>query len=294
MSTQPPSPDTAVEGLPGFMHRYAEVNGTRIHYVLGGEGPAVVLLHGFPYSWAAWRDLMPLLANAGFTILAPDLRGMGDSAPTGDGFAKNNVAEDIWQIVRGLGLGPINLVGGDIGTMVAFAYASRHPNDVRRLVLAESSIPGFGLEDIMNPATGGYWHFGVHAQVDVASFLTHGKEEGYLMPWYKMMSTAADAEDLARTVYLPHYTGPSGLRGAFQHYGCLVQDIADNRAAFTAKLPMPVLVLNGEKGIPQDNLLQGARRAAEHVEADIIPMSGHTFARDNPEWVAERLKNFFC
>jgi len=291
-STAPPA-DSAVEDLPGFTHRYADVNGTGIHYVVGGEGPVVVLLHGFPYSWAQWRHLMLPLAKAGFTALAPDLRGMGDSTPAENGSAKTNVAEDVRQIVHGLAFGAINLVGGDIGTMVAYAYASRHPDEVRRLVLAESVLPGFGLEDVMNPATGGYWHFGFHAQVDVASYLTRGKEDGYLMPSYKMMSAAPDAEELARTVYLPHYTGPRGLRGGFQHYAPLVQDIADNRAAFARKLPLPVLVLNGEKGIPQDILLKGAREAAEHVEADMVPDSGHTFAHDNPSWVAERLVRFF-
>lgn len=156
----PPAADSAVEGLPGFIHRYAEVNDTRIHYVIGGEGPAIVLLHGFPYSWAVWRDVMPLLAQAGYILLAPDLHGMGHSAPAGnDSFAKTNVAQDVRGIVQDLGFGPVNLVGMDIGTMVAYAYASRHPGEVRRLVLSESLTPGFGLEELMNPATGGFWHY---------------------------------------------------------------------------------------------------------------------------------------
>ncbi len=289
-----PAADSAVDSLDGFTHRYAEVNGTRIHYVIGGSGPAVALLHGFPYSWAVWRDIMPLLAAAGRTVLAPDLRGMGDSAPAeSDTFAKTNVAADIRAIVRDLGLGPVDLVGMDIGTMVAYAYASRHPGEVRRLVLSESLIPGFGLEELMNPATGGFWHFGFQMQVDLATFLTHGKEAAYLMPFYTMMSAAPDAEALARSVYLPHFTGPAGLRGGFQHYGPLVEDGKANRAAFSTRLPMPVLVLNGEKGIPQPPLLDGVRRLAEHVEADLVPGAAHTYAHDNPPATAERLLRFF-
>jgi len=140
--------------MDGFSHRYADVNGTRLHYVIGGEGPAVVLLHGWPYTWAEWRKLMPLLADAGFTVIAPDLRGLGDSAKAEAGYSKTNVAEDVRQVVHQLGLSEINLVGTDIGTMVAYAYASRHPDEVRRLVLSESLIPGFGLEELMNEPIG--------------------------------------------------------------------------------------------------------------------------------------------
>lgn len=178
--------------LEGFVHGYSETNGTRIHYVIGGTGPAVVLLHGFPYSWAVWRRLMPLLAASGYTVLAPDLRGMGFSAPAeNDSFSKLNVAEDIHGVVHGLGLGPINLVGMDIGTMVAYAYAARYPDEVRRLIFSESLIPGFGLEELMNPATGGFWHFGFHMQVELATFLTKGKEGA--------LSDAVLQDDVLRT-----------------------------------------------------------------------------------------------
>lgn len=294
MQMSSPSPDSPVAGLDGFMHRYADANGTRIHYVIGGGGPAVVLLHGFPYSWAAWGPIMPRLAAAGFTVLAPDLRGMGDSAPVEGGFEKTNVAQDVRAIVHALGLGPIRLVGVDIGTMVAYAYASRHPEEVERLVLAESLLPGFGLEELMNPATGGFWHFGFHMQVDLATFLTRGKETEYLMPSYAMMSASPDAKEVAASTFLPHYTGSNGLRGAFGHYGPLVEDGKANRAEFQGKLPMPVLVLNGDKGLPQEPLLAGVRQVADRVEADIVPDSGHTLAHDNPVWVADRLVGFFA
>lgn len=103
-----------------------------------------MLLHGWPYTWAEWRKLMPLLANAGFTVIAPDLRGLGDSAKAESGYSKLNVAEDVRQIVRSLGFETIDLLGSDIGTMVAYAYAAGHPKEIRNLVLAESLIPGFG------------------------------------------------------------------------------------------------------------------------------------------------------
>jgi len=288
-----PAAESAVNGLTGFTHRYAEVNETRIHYVIGGTGPAVVLLHGFPYTWALWRKLMPLLAKAGFTVIAPDLRGLGDSDKASTGYTKTNVAEDVRQIVRSLGFDTINLVGTDIGTMVAYAYASRHPDEIRRLVLAESLIPGFGLEELMNPATGGYWHFGFHMQVDVAEMLTAGKETDYLLPTMTMMSLSKDVAETAQTIYLPHYIEPGGMRAAFQHYGTLLEDGRENRTNFHSKLTMPALVLNGEKGILQTQTLGCVRQVAENIESELIPESGHAFAEDNPAWVAERLIRFF-
>lgn len=288
-----PPPEGPVAGMDGFSHRYAEVNGTRLHYVVGGEGPAVVLVHGWPYTWAEWRKLMPRLAAAGFTVIAPDLRGLGDSAKVETGYSKTNVAEDIRQVVHQLGFGEINLVGTDIGTMVAYAYASRHPEEVRRLVLSESLIPGFGLEELMNPATGGYWHFGFHMHVDVATMLTAGREAAYLMPSLRMMSVSENAEEEAEALYLPYYTAPGGMRAGFQHFGTLLEDGEENRAAFSSKLEMPVLVLNGDQGIPQEQTLGCVRQVAENIEAELVPDSGHLFAEDNPAWVADRLIRHF-
>ncbi len=288
-----PVADSPVDGFTGFTHRYANVNNTRLHYVIGGDGPAIVLLHGWPFTWAIWRKLMPLLANAGFTVIAPDLRGLGDSDKPEKGYAKTNIAEDVRQIVQLLGFNKINLVGTDIGMMVAYAYASTHTMEVSRLVLAESLIPGFGLEDLMNPATGGYWHFGFQMQVDIATMLTSGKEADYLLPTMKMMSISKEAAEDAETIYLPHYVAKGGMRAGFQHYATLIDDGKENRAAFKSKLTMPVLVLNGDKGIPQAQTLGCVRQVAENIVAELVPDSGHTFASDNPNWVANRLIHFF-
>lgn len=263
------------------------------YLVTGGSGPAIVLLHGWPYTWASWRKLMPLLTSAGFTVIASDLRGLGDSAKTDSGYAKTNVARDVHELALQLGHQEVNLLGTDIGMMVAYAYAASYPDEVRRLVLAESLIPGFGLEELMNPATGGYWHFGFHMQVEVATMLTAGKEAAYLLPSMKMMSVSGNAGDVAQTLYLPYYAAPGGMRAGFRHYETLLEDGKENRARFGSRLEMPVLVLNGEKGIPQAQTLGCVRQVAENIEAELVPNSGHTFAEDNPQWVAERLTRFF-
>jgi pimeloyl-ACP methyl ester carboxylesterase len=275
-----------------FKHQMAEVNGVRIHYVIGGEGEAVVLLHGFPSTWFEWRKVMPQLA-AKYTVIAPDLRGMGDSEKPEAGYAKTNVAEDVRQLARQLGFGEVNLVGKDIGMMVAYAYAAAHPDEVRRLVLCEALIPGFGLEELMNPATGGYWHFGFHMQVDIAEMLTKGKEADYLLPMWGRMARVNGMGKAAVAEYLRCYSAPGGMRGGFQHYKMLLEDGKTNRADFHGKLKMPVLSLNGDHGIPQEQTLHGVRQVAENVTAELIPNSGHAFAEENPDWVADRLIRFF-
>ncbi|MER5348304.1 alpha/beta hydrolase [Streptomyces mirabilis] len=274
----------------GFAHAYADVNGVRLHYVSGGTGPVVVLIHGWPFTWIEWRAVMPLLAEQGFTVIAPDLRGSGDSSVPDGHWTKREEAEDLHQLLRHLGHDEAYVVGTDVGTMTAHAWAQAYPQEVSRLVLSEAFLPGYGLEDYMNPAAGGSWHFGFHAQSDLAAMLTGGKEEQYLSGFWAMMTrggiTAADRADLLRA-----YTQPQAMRGGFEHYVTLVDDGRTARAA--GAVEMPVLVLNGEHGLPQHVLLEGARQAAKDVRADIVPGAAHTFAADNPQGTAERFTRFF-
>ena len=273
-----------------FAHAFADVNGVRLHYVTGGNGPAVVLVHGWPFTWIEWRALMPLLAERGFTVIAPDLRGSGDSSTPAGHWSKRDEAEDLHQLLHRLGHEQANVVGTDVGTMTAHAWAQRYPKEVIRLVLSEAFLPGYGLEKHMNPATGGSWHFGFHAQSELAAMLTEGKEEQYLSGFWSMMSrggiTDTDRSDLLRA-----YTAPEAMRGGFEHYATLVQDGRTARDA--GPVDMAVLVLNGEFGLPQHILRDGARQAAGDVRAGIVPGAGHTFAADNPQWTADRLTRFF-
>ena len=297
-SVPTPAPDSPVAGLDGFTHRYADVNGTRIHAVVGGSGPAVVLLHGWPFTWRVWRRVLPGLAANGHTVIAPDLRGTGDSGKPETGYAKTDVAEDVHLLARSLGFDQVDLVGMDIGAMVAFAYAITRPDRVRHLVLSESVLPGFGLEKVMDVAAGGLWHFGFHMQVAVAEMLTAGKEAAYLTPRLTGSSPGGGLTDADRTDFLSHYSAPGGMRGGFQHYATLIEDGKANRATLQATpgagLTMPVLVLNGDQGIPQAMLLGGVKQVASDVDADTVPHSGHAYAADNPDWVVERLTRFFA
>lgn len=274
-------------------HHFAHVNGIKLHYVTCGSGPAVVLLHGWPFTWLEWKKVMVLLAKSGYTAIAPDLRGMGDSEITETGYSKINIAEDIHQLVQQLGLKSVRMVAMDIGMMVAYPYAVKYPNEVKQLVLGESLIPGFGLEELMNPATGGYWHFGFHAQAGLAAMLTAGKEAAYLTPMYKLMSPGGHIDSATQAEYIRQYSKPGAMKGGFQHYAAILQDGKDNRANFKGKLTIPVLVLNGDKGIPAKQTFDGVKQVASNIEFDIVPDSGHALGEDNPVWYTNRLVQFF-
>ena len=287
-----PEHNDPVQDLPGFTHAFADVNGTRLHYVTGGQGPLIMLLHGWPFNWAEWRLLMPHLVQLGYRVVAPDLRGFGASAMPDDGYRKANVAADIYGLVQTLGETRIGLVGTDIGAMAAHAYAVAYPETLHHLVLAETLIPGYELEERMNPATGGYWHFGFQMQVELATMLTSGKEAEYLMPMWQMMSVAADAQQQARQYYLPYFIRPGAMRAGFRHYAALLDDGHHNREALSVQGLSPVLVLSAEKGIPQEQTCASVRRMGIGFASDTVPNAGHNFAHDNPIWVAQRLHCF--
>jgi pimeloyl-ACP methyl ester carboxylesterase len=223
--------------------------------------------------------LAPLLVERGFTVIVPDLRGSGDSSIPAGHWTKREEAQDLHELLHHHGHSNALVVGTDVGAMTVHAWALDYPDDVVRLVLSEAFLPGFGLEDHMNPATGGSWHFGFHAQSDLAAMLTEGREEQYLSGFWSAMSrggiTEADRSELLRA-----YTSPDAMRGGFEHYTTLVEDGCAARDG--GRLSMPVLVLNGQHGLPQQVLLDGDREAARDVRAAIVPAAGHTYAADIP------------
>ncbi len=129
-----------------FSHHFASVNGIQLHYVIGGHGDPIVLLHGWPETWYAWHAVMPTLAK-NYTVIAPDLRGLGDSSKPPTGYDGKTVAEDIHQLVTHLGFKTIFLVGHDIGTQVAYSYKAAHPTEVKKLVVMELTIQGLHLPE---------------------------------------------------------------------------------------------------------------------------------------------------
>ncbi len=157
-----------------FSHRTASVNGIHLHYVIGGQGDPVVLLHGWPETWYAWHKVMPALAK-NYTVIAPDLRGLGDSSKPPTGYDGKTVAEDIHQLVTQLGFNSIFLVGHDIGSQIAYSYAAAHPTEVKGLAVMDFTFPGF-----VPPGITPRWWFFFHQTPDVPEALVQGKEMKYL------------------------------------------------------------------------------------------------------------------
>ncbi|MFD4542701.1 alpha/beta fold hydrolase [Streptomyces bauhiniae] len=281
----------------GFARRSADVNGTQLSYLYGGSGPAVVLLHGWPQTSLAWRYVLEPLASSGYTVVAPDLRGLGHSAHAESGYDKDNQSEDIRQLLHSLGLGPqVRVVGHDIGAMVAFSYARRHPDDVEHLVVMDVAIPGLGLEKAMDVAHGGLWHFGLFMAHDVPELLFDGHERDFFAWWFRRLAvqmspfTPEIMEDVTRS-----YSGREALRCGFEHYRTLLDDGKINRAWADAghQLSMPVLAVGGERGAGA-RLGESLRPVAPQIKIDVVGACGHFVAEEQPEALVSTLTDFFA
>lgn len=280
----------------GFERRSAEVNDTRLSYLIGGTGPPVLLLHGWPQTAWAWRDVLASLASSGYTVIAPDLRGLGHSAHAKSGYDKDNQSEDVRQLLQSLGLGPqVRIVGHDIGGMIAFSYARRHPTEVVRLVLIELAIPGFGLEQAMDVARGGRWHFGFFMTPEVPELLFEGHERAFLEWWFPAL--AADASPFTPEVIdamTRSYSGREALRCGFDHYRTLLTDGEINRAWGDAgnRLNMPVLAIGGEHAAGA-RLGESLRSVSPDIEIDVVKGCGHFVPEESPDTLVATLIDFF-
>ena len=276
-----------------FKHGYAELDEVLMHYVTCGSGPALLLLHGWPQSWYEWRHVMPRLAER-FHVIAPDLRGLGDTSRPRGGYDKKTVAADVRQLMQRLGIDSFDLVGHDWGGPTAFALAAAHEAAVRRLAILDVVIPGDGGDGFSQ--SGRRWHHAFHMTPDLPEALTRGHEALYLGWFYRSFAHRPDAigEDDLRE-YLRTYTQPGAMRAGFEYYRALPQDIADNRERIAlGKLPMPVLALGGSKSWGRGAEVEDSlARMATDVRGDIVPDCGHFIPEEQPEFLTKRLIDFF-
>jgi pimeloyl-ACP methyl ester carboxylesterase len=285
---------TRPDWLPaGFEVYRISTNGIRIAVAVGGSGPPMVLLHGWPQTSRAWRHVMPALARR-HTVVVPDLRGAGASDRPADGYAKTNQADDVRGVLAGLGLaGPSVVVGHDIGAMVAFAWAASHPGDVSTLVLLDALIPGLGLEEAMNVAEGGTWHFGFFMAERIPEMLFDGHELEFVSASFGALSTPGTftADDLA--YYAEAYRGKDRLRGGFEQYRTLLDDGKANRALLAERggLPMPVLVVGAGRHVGDADVAAPLRPHAPQAVGVAAP-TGHFIAEEAPEWFVDTLDRF--
>ena len=269
--------------------RFADVNGTRLHYLVAGQGAPVILLHGYTQTSHMWRPLIAALATT-HTVIAPDLRGAGQSAKPPQGYEKKTLAQDIHALAASLGYRRVQLVGHDIGLMVAYAYAAQYPAEVVQLALLDAFLPGVGewkqvwlLRDL--------WHFHFYGEVPLQ--LVAGRERIYFEHFWNDFAadrTRSVPED-DRRLYAAAYAQPEGMRAGFDYFRAFEQDAAVFQRFAQAKLPMPVLVLTGEKA-SGEFLMQQGRLVADHVEGVVVKHSGHWLMEEAPEQVIPLLVAF--
>jgi pimeloyl-ACP methyl ester carboxylesterase len=276
-------------------HHYADLGDVQLHYVAAGVGPVVVLLHGWPQSWYVWRYVLPELAKT-YRVIAPDLRGLGDSSRPLEGYDKKTIAHDIWRLLHDhLGHEQCMLVGHDWGGPTAYAMEAAHPEAVRRLAVLDVTIPGDGATNFSQG--GRRWHHAFHQTVDLPEVLITGREDIYFSWFYRNWGShpnVLSAADMAE--YLRTYSQPGALRAGFAYYRNLARDIADNEAiAKTFKLPMPVLALGGNKSWGRGTeVIESLRRLGSNVRGGVIDQCGHWMAEEQPEVLLEHLLPFLA
>jgi pimeloyl-ACP methyl ester carboxylesterase len=280
-----------------FSHHMAIVNGIQLHYVMGGQGDPVVLLHGWPQTWYAWHKVMPALAR-NYTVIAPDLRGLGDSSKPVTGYDGNTTAEDIYQLLTQLNLdGKIYLVGHDVGAQTAYSYTAIHPNNVSKLVIMDFIFPGFYPPNLEGVCC---WWFSFHQTRDIPELLTAGNEREYLSWYYRGLSYNPEAITEADIdTYVSSYSAPGGMRAGFEYYRVFPINEEQNKALSETKLQIPVLALAGDiypalgGDAPGNFALESTQDLAENIKGVIVPLSGHYMPEEQPQFVVEQLTKFF-
>lgn len=275
-------------------HHYFDTGDVVLHYARAGTGDPVVLLHGWPQSWYCWRKIMPALAQR-YTVVAPDLRGLGDSSRPLEGYDKRVIAEDIWKLTQHLRFDRYFLVGHDWGGPVAFCLAATHTAAIRRLVMLDTAVPGDGSGTFSQH--GRRWHHAFHQTADLPEALVAGREDIYLGWFYRQYGYTAGAigpEDIEE--YLRTYRQPGALRAGFAYYRALNQDVADNQTLLArGTLTMPVLALGGGKAFGRGaETLESLKRVALDVRGGVIEDCGHWMAEEQPEAVTRAMLDFFA
>ncbi|MFE6398721.1 alpha/beta fold hydrolase [Streptomyces alboflavus] len=285
-----------------FTSAHADVNGTRLHYVTGGEGEPLVLLGGWPQTWWQFHKIMPELARH-YRVIAVDLRGMGGSAKPPSGYDKKTMARDIHELIRHLGHDSAHLVGHDIGAMVAYAVAANHPETTRKVALLDVAHPDQNFLEIpmlptAEPGTGwetgpGYylWWFAFNQVKGLPEQLLDGRV-GVFNDWLfgYMLKDQSSIDERSRAVYAAAYSTPDALRAGNAWYQAFRHDIAD----FATYEPVraPLLGLAGEANL--DYLRESLTRHGTDAAVRAVPDAGHYLPEEQPELVTKELMEFFA
>jgi pimeloyl-ACP methyl ester carboxylesterase len=272
-----------------IVSRDAEVEGVNLHYMTAGHGAPLILLHGYAETSRMWKPIIPLLAER-FTVIAPDLPGIGDSAIPADGLDMKTAAIRIHALARSLGVQKAEVVGHDIGLMVAYAYAAQFPSEVEKLVVMDAFLPGVGeWETIYNNP--GFWHFRFNGPTPEQ--LVQGRERIYFEHFWN--DFAADKThsipEVDRKAYAAAYSRPGRMRAGWAYFVSFQQAAKDFAQLSQTKLTMPVLVIGGEKALGEA-LAQQMKLVASDVTVVVLKDAGHWVLEERPKETAEALQKF--
>ena len=274
---------------PGFKTQSVAVDGGTVSVTVGGSGPAVVLIHGYAETSRMWKPLAKVLAPR-FTVIAPDLPGIGDSSIPKTGIDMKTSAERVHAAVRSLGYSKVRVVGHDIGLMVAYAYAALYPQEVEKLVLMDAFLPGVGgWEAVYNNP--GIWHFRFYGAAPEA--LAKGRERIYLDDLWN--NFAADKNrsvpEADRRAYAQSYARPGRTAAGFAYFASFPKTATDFAELAKTKLAIPVLSIGGEKSLGE---VLGAQTklVASDVTVVVLKDTGHWMLEERPEETIAALTRF--
>ena len=272
-----------------IVSRTAEINGVKLHYITAGHGAPLILLHGYAETSLMWKPIIPVLAER-FTVIAPDLPGIGDSNIPAHGLDMKSAAIRIHDLAKSLGVQKAEVVGHDIGLMVAYAYAAQFPTEVTRLVLMDAFLPGVeGWEAVYNNPN--IWHFRFNGPTPEA--LVQGRERTYFE--YFWNDFAADKThsipEADRKAYTAAYARPGRMHAGWAYFVSFRQAAKDFAQLSQTKLPMPVLTIGGEKSLGEA-LGQQTKLVATDVTVVVLEDTGHWVLEERPKETTEALQKF--
>ena len=284
-----PAEQTKAAAAPVIDSRTAVVDGLGLHYLTAGHGPAVILLHGYTQTSRMWRPLIPLLAER-FTVIAPDLPGIGESAIPADGLDMKTAAIRIHALAKSLGIEKARVVGHDIGLMVAYAYAAQFPAETEKLVLMDAFLPGVnGWEAVYDDPN--IWHFRFNGPTPEA--LVKGRERIYFQYFWNDLAAdkmrSVPAED--REAYIAAYSRPGRMHAGWAYFANWPQTAKDFAQLAQTKLAIPVLTIGGDKSLGIV-LGQQAKLFASDVTVIVLKNTGHWVLEENQKETIDALLKF--
>jgi pimeloyl-ACP methyl ester carboxylesterase len=272
-----------------ILSRTADIDGVKLHYLTAGHGPTVILLHGFAETSRMWRPIIPLLAEK-FTVIAPDLPGIGDSGIPADKIDMKTSASRIHALARSLGVEKARVVGHDIGLMVAYAYATQFPAETEKLVVMDAFLPGVaGWEAIYNAPN--VWHFRFNGEYPET--LVKGRERTYFEYFWNVFAAdkARSIPEADRKAYTEVYAKPGRMRAAWAYFASWPQLAKDFAQISQTKLMMPVLSIGGDKSLGNELAAQ-MKLVATDVTVVVLKDTGHWILEERPKETTEAIVKF--